>query len=225
MTSVLARIKIKGKNFEILVDLDKALRLRKGGGIGINEVLESDEIYYDSKKGLRASSSDLQDCFGTDDIYEIAKRIVEKGEIQMPVEYKHKIVDERKKKLIDFYAKNAVDPRTDKPYPPETITSALEKAGVKIDNKPIEQQLKEVTEDLKKVIPIKIKTKRIMVRIPAGYTGKIYGLLQEYKEKEDWLSDGSLEVVLSIPSGLQSEFYDRLNSATHGSAITEEIKE
>ena len=86
-------------------------------------------------------------------------------------------------------------------------------------------QIKNVIESLNKIIPIKIETKKLKIRIPAQHTGKSYGLFQEYKEKEEWLNDGSLEVVISIPVGIQSEFYDRLNSITHGSAITSEVKE
>jgi ribosome maturation protein Sdo1 len=50
-------------------------------------------------------------------------------------------------------------------------------------------------------------------------------LIQEYKEKEDWMSNGNLEVVLNIPVGMLMEFYDKLNSITHGSALTSEIRE
>ena len=80
-------------------------------------------------------------------------------------------------------------------------------------------------ETLKKVIPIKIETKKIKIKIPAEHTGRAYGLIQDYKEKEDWLNDGSLEVILNIPIGIQSDFYDKLNNITHGSAITSEMKQ
>jgi ribosome maturation protein Sdo1 len=39
------------------------------------------------------------------------------------------------------------------------------------------------------------------------------------------LNDGSLEVIVEVPSGMIMDFYDKLNGVTHGSAITEEIKE
>ena len=69
------------------------------------------------------------------------------------------------------------------------------------------------------------ETKKIKIKIPAEHTGRAYGLIQDYKEKEEWLSNGSLEVILNIPTGIQSDFYDKLNNITHGSALTEEIKE
>ena len=60
--------------------------------------------------------------------------------------------------------------------------------------------------------------------IPAIHTGKIYGLVNQYKEKENWLSNGDLEIIANIPSGMIMGFYDKLNSATHGSVLTEEVK-
>ena len=53
----------------------------------------------------------------------------------------------------------------------------------------------------------------------------MYGLVAQYKEKENWLNDGSLEVIVNVPAGIVIDFYDKLNSITHGSALTEEIKE
>jgi ribosome maturation protein Sdo1 len=62
------------------------------------------------------------------------------------------------------------------------------------------------------------------LKIPPQFTGQAYGIINEYKEKEDWLPDGSLKVIVNIPVGLQMEFYDKLNAITHGSVLSEEIK-
>lgn len=223
--STIARIKKAGKNFEILVDLDKALELKKTGEGNVGEILETDSVFYDSKKGLKASNEDLEKAFGNSNINEVAEQIIKRGEIQLPQEYRDKSIEERKKKIIDFFVRNAVDPKTGNPYTPDVISSALDDAGVSIDNKPIEQQVKKITEALQKIIPIKIEMKKLKIVIPAVYTGKVYGMLQEYKEKENWLGNGDLEIVVGVPVGLQSEFYDKLNTITHGSAISEEIKD
>lgn len=105
------------------------------------------------------------------------------------------------------------------------IESSLKQAGAKIDKQPIEKQIKPVIEALAKIIPIRIESKKIRVVIPAIHTGRAYGIVQEYKESENWLSNGDLEVILNIPVGIQTDFYDKLNSITHGSAVTQEIKE
>jgi len=96
---------------------------------------------------------------------------------------------------------------------------------VNIKNAPIENQIKEILEQISKIIPIRIETKKIKVIIPAIHTGKAYSIIGQYKEEENWMNDGSLEVVISIPAGMVMDFYDKLNSATHGSALTEEIKQ
>jgi len=225
MANVEARLRIKGKEFQVLVDVDKALQLKKGVDVSIDNVLAIDEVFYDAKKGLKASSSDLEEYFGTSDIREVAEKIIKQGEVVLPSEYKRKELEERTKQIIDFLAKNAVDPSSGMPHSEKRIEEAIEQSGVKIENKPIEQQISSIVSKLKEVLPIKLETKKLKITVPAIHTGKVYGLLQDYKEKEEWLSNGDLSCIINLPAGLQMEFYDKLNSITHGSAIVEEIKE
>ena len=49
-------------------------------------------------------------------------------------------------------------------------------------------------------------------------------MINQYKKEEKWLDNGDLEVIVNVPAGLVMDFYDKLNSVTHGSALTEEIK-
>jgi len=223
MVNVEARIKIKGKEFEILVDVDRALQFKKSIG-NIENVLAVDEIFYDIKKGLKVSSKDLKDAFGSDDTKVVAEKIIKNGEIVLPSEYKKKEQDMKTKQVIDFLCKNAIDATTGKPITEKRISEALEQSGVKIDNRSIEQQINSVLGELKKIIPIKIETKKLKVIVPAIHTGRAYGLLKDYKEKEDWLSNGDLSCIINLPAGLQLEFYDKLNGVTHGSALVEEVK-
>jgi ribosome maturation protein SDO1 len=226
MGNVIARIKANGKNFEILVDVDKALKFRKGEGrYNLNEVVAIDRIFSDSKKGEHASEKDMQTAFGTTEVYTIVEKIIKNGEIQIPQEYRDKQKSEKVKQVVDFIVRNAVDPRTNRPYTAERIEKSIEDAGINIQNKPIEMQIKDIIEKLSRIIPIKIETKKVLITIPARYTGQVYGLIQNYKESEEWLSNGDLKCILKIPAGSQIEFYDKLNAMTHGSVISEEQKE
>ena len=224
MTQTLARIKQSGKNFEIIVDLDKALVFKKDESSS-KDFLEIDKIFYDSKKGKSASTSDLKQAFGTDDVNEVSEKIVKNGEVLLTQEHRDEDKEKRFKKVVDFLANNAFDSQTGKALTAERIKNALEQANVNIKNIPIESQIQDIVTKISKIIPIKIETKKIKITIPAIHTGKVYGLMNQYKEEENWLSDGSLEVTLKIPSGIIMDFYDKLNSMTHGSALTEEIKE
>ncbi len=223
MTTTLARIKKAGKNFEIIVDLENALKFKKGELASIEA--EGDKIFTDSKKGLVPSKEDLENAFGTSEIPEIVKKIVKEGEVQLTQEHRSAEFEQKIKQIVDFLSHNAIDPQTKNPHTPERIKSALESAQVHIKNTPIEEQIKEIVDEIGKIIPIKIETKKVKITIPAIYTGKTYGLVTSYKEDEKWKDNGDLEIIVNIPSGIILDFYDKLNGKTHGSALTEEIKE
>jgi len=223
MTQTLARIKKTGKNFEILVNLDDALKFKKGE-ISFIEA-EGDKIFTDSKKGQVPSSDDLNKAFGTTDTNEIIKTIVKSGEVQLTQEHRDAEQEQKFKQVINFLATNAIDPQTKNPHTPERIKNALEQSHINIKNVPIENQIKEIITEISKIIPIKLETKKVKVTIPAIYTGKAYGVVNQYKEEEKWLDNGDLEIVVSVPSGIVMDFYDKLNSVTHGAALTEDIKE
>jgi len=223
MTQTLARIKKAGKNFEIIIDLDDALKFKKGGTSSIEA--EGDKIFTDSKKGNVASSSDLSEAFRTTNVQEIVETIVKNGEVQLTQDHRGAEQEQKFKQVVDFLATNAINPQTKNPHTPERIKSALEQAHVNIKNAPIETQIKEIIEAISKVIPIKLETKKVKITIPAIYTGKAYGVITQYKEEENWLDNGDLQVIASVPSGIIIDFYDKLNSVTHGAALTEETKE
>jgi ribosome maturation protein SDO1 len=225
MTDVIARLRVGKLDFETMVDLDNAMKLKKGIAVSISEVVRDNFVYTDLKKGMKAGKAELELSFGTADLNVCVEKIVKKGELEVTQEFRDEALENRRKQVIDFLSKNAVDARTNRPFTPDMISNAIKQAGVKIENVGMDKQIKNIIETLKKVIPIKIETKKIKIKIPAQFTGQIYGLIQEYKEKEDWLSDGSLEVILNIPVGITMDFYDKLNKVTHGSALTSEIKE
>ena len=224
MTQTTARIKQAGKNFEIIVDMDNALKFKKGLSNSAN-FLDVDAVFTDSKKGLKASEKDIMSAFGTTDINAVSSKIVKNGEVLLTQEHRDEERDKRVKQVIDFIRINATDPKTGNPYTPERIKNALDEAGINIKNLPIEQQTKEIIDKLSRILPLKFATKRIKIVVPAIHTGKAYGIFNQYKESENWLGNGDLEVVVNIPSGFLMEFYDKLNSITHGSAITSEVKE
>jgi rRNA metabolism SBDS family protein len=222
MTQTIARIKKGKNNFEILVDLEEALKVRKGAG-ELSRAVLTEEVFYNLKSGEHASKDILEIEFGTGVFDEICRKIISSGEIVLPAEYLKKEGEQKYKQVVDFLSKHAVSPEG-RPYTPDRIMTALKEAKIVVKNKPIETQIKEIVEHLEKIIPIKIDTKRIKLTIPAQHTGKAYGMLSEFKESEEWLSNGDLAVIVKIPAGIIMEFYDKLNHITHGSSLSEELK-
>lgn len=222
MTQTLARIKQAGKNFEIIVDLDEALRFKKGEITSIEA--EGGRIFTDSKKGFAASNSDLTEAFGTTNTNEVIEKIIKNGDVLLTQEHRDEERERKFKQVVDFLASNAVDPQTGNPHSIERIKNALEQSHFNIKDAPIDSQINDIISEVSKIIPIKLETKKVKISIPAIHTGKAYGIVNQYKENEKWLDDGSLEVIVNVPAGIIIDFYDRLNSITHGSAITQEIK-
>jgi len=223
MPNVEARLRAKGKQYEISVDVDEALKVKKGEG-DVTKALNSNAIYYDLRKGTVASENDLKSAFGTTDLYEIAKKIMASGEIQKPQEYRAAEREARVKQIVDLILRNAVD-QHERPFTEDRIKRAIDEVHYNFDNRPAEQQMPELVHKLKEIIPIKIETKKIKLIIPARFTGQVYGVLGEYKENEEWLPNGDLQVIVNVPSGMQIDFYEKLNSVTHGAVVSEEIGE
>tara|TARA_Y100000310_G_C20526864_1_gene736478 strand:+ start:367 stop:1047 length:681 start_codon:yes stop_codon:yes gene_type:complete len=222
MAQTIARIKKEGKHFEVLVEMEDALNFKKGEG---SVSPEMDKIFTNSKQGDIASQEDLQTCFGTTDIQEITEKIVKSGEVLVTQEQRSAEQEAKYKQVVDFLSTNAVDPQSGNPITIERIKSALDQSNVNIKNTSIEDQIKDILDEISKVIPIKIVTKKVKITVPAQHTGQVYGVVNQYKESESWADDGSLDVIAAVPAGLIMDFYDKLNSITHGSALTEEIKE
>ncbi len=223
MPKVTARTKIKGKHYEILVDIDEALKIKNGKG-DIAKAMDSNSIFNDLKKGDIAKTKDLEDAFGTSDVYEVAKKIIISGEVQKTQEVRDSEKDAKVKRVIDLILRNAVD-QNGRPYTEERIKRAINECHYSFDSRAPEQQLADLIAKLQTVIPIRVETKRIKLIIPAQYSGQAYGLLKDYKESEEWLPNGSLQAILNIPAGMQIDFYDKLNSITHGAVQSEELPE
>jgi len=223
MTNVLARIKVKGKDYEISVDCDRALDFRKKGIGNLADIIVSPVVFSHLKKAIKSSEADLKEGFGTTDVLKIAERIITHGEIQLPSEYKAKSREDRYNQVVEFIHKNCIDSKTKLPHPAERIRAAMEQAGAKVDeHKTAEQQAPAIVKLLQKLMPIKFETKRLLMRIPPVFTGKAYGILKDYLIKEEWLADGSLSCLVEMPAGAMMDILDRINTLTHGDIITKE---
>ncbi len=220
----LARLKKAGKTFEISIDPEAALRFKRGQMQDVREALLADHIFTDAKKGLLASQQELQQFFGSSEPEKVAAIIIKDGEIQETAEQRQRERQQREKKLIYLISRNAADPRTGLPHPPERIKAALEQGKLHLEeHRPVEEQFDEMVRKLRPILPIKLEQKKVTVTIPAQYAGRLYGEVSRLAAilRQDWQSDGSWKAVVELPAGLYQEFLDKLNSMTHGSVVVE----
>lgn len=227
MTSVdqanIIRLKVQGKNFEILADNNKALAFKSGAAVDIRDVLAVQRVFTDSRKGTMVSPNDLKNIFKTDDPLEVAKIIIQKGDVPLTKEYREEMIEQKRKQIINLIHRNAVDPKTHIPHPPQRIEAALKEAKFHVDAlKDVPRQVEEALKAIRPILPIKFEIKEIAAKIPAQYAAKSYPILNSFGKKirEDWQTDGSLVVVVEIPGGLEEEFHNKLNALCHGEVET-----
>lgn len=214
----------EGEKFEILVKPDPALDFKLGKKKDISSVLVSDDIYTDSSKGTKPSTDKLLKAFKTEDLAEIAQTILKKGDLNLTTDQRRKMVEEKKKQLVEFIAKTYVDPRTHLPHPPLRIEQALKDARVSIDpQKSVDEQVKELVEKLRSIIPLKSENLSLEITIPAQFASQSYAVLKSVGslKKEEWQNNGSLKAILEIPAAARPNVIDRLGSITKGSATVE----
>lgn len=214
----LAKLKKGSEMFEIVVDPDKAILARQGK-IPVADALMYPKIYSDAKKGMLASEQRMKVLFKTEDPIQVAEQIIKHGDIQVTAEYRKKLLEQKRKQIVEIIRRNGVDPKTHLPHPATRIESAMEEAKTRIDEyKPAEQQVQEILKQLRPIIPIKFEIKEIEVIIPAKYSGKTYHVVKNFGKilNEQWQSDGSWRGTVEIPGGMENELYDKLNSITHG---------
>ncbi len=219
------KLTVEGDRFELIVKPDPALEYKLGKRADISSVLVSDEVYSDANKGSRASSEKLMKHFKTTDQTEVAKQIISRGELNLTTDQRRKMVEEKRKQIVQLINRSFVDPKTHLPHPVVRIEAAMDEARVSVDPfKNAPDQTKLIVDGLRKILPLKSETVRLTVTVPAQFSAQSYSVLKSTGEfkGEEWLSDGSLRVTVEMNAGLKAQFLDRLGSVSKGSAVVKE---
>jgi ribosome maturation protein SDO1 len=207
------------EHFEILVKPQKALDYRMGKVSGITEVLAAETIFSDANKGTKSSVEAQQKAFGTTDALKIAENILTKGTLQLTTEQRRKMVEDKRKQIIDFISRQSVDPKTNLPHPPTRIENAMEQIRYPIDPfKSVEEQAKDIIKLLRIILPLKMEQISVAITIPAEYSTRVYGMIKSFGtiKREEWRPNGSWYGVLEMPAGTYAPFLNKLGEVTKG---------
>ena len=222
-----AKFSFEGEKFEIMVKPDPALEYKMGKKKDISSILVSEEIYTDSGKGTKPSAEKLLKAFKTEDLTEIAKIIMQKGDLNLTTDQRRKMIDDKKKQIVEFIVKTYVDPRTHLPHPPLRVELAMKDGRVSVDpQKSVDEQVKDIVEKLRSIIALRSENMDLEIIIPAQYASQSYAVLKSVGtlKKEEWQNNGSLKAILEIPAAARPNVIDRLGSITKGSASVEVMK-
>jgi len=221
------RYSFEGEKFEILVKPDLALDYKLGKKKDVSAVLVSDEIYTDSGKGTKPGNEKLLKAFKTEDQAEIAQIILQKGVLNLTTDQRRKMIDEKKKQIVQFIVKTYVDPKSHLPHPPIRVEQAMKDARVSVDpQKSVDEQMQDIVEKLRSIIALKSENLQLEIIVPAQYASQSYAVLKSVGslKNEEWQNNGSLKAILEIPAAARPNVIDKLGSITKGSASVEVIK-
>jgi len=216
-----ARITRDEEHFEILVKPQQALDYRMGKKTSMSELLAIDTIFTDANKGTKASEEKLKKAFGTLDPLVIAETIITKGQLQLTTDQRRQLTEAKRKQIIAFIVRNAVDPKTNMPHPPMRIEQAMEKIHYSIDPfAEAEEQAKDILKLLRPILPIKMENVNVEIRIPTEHAARAYGAVKGYGtiRKDEWRADGSWHGVIEMPAGSYAPLLEKLGEITRGTA-------
>lgn len=227
------RIKKGGKRFEIACYKNKVVSWRTGAEKDLDEVLQSGSVFTNVSKGEVAKKEDLLKAFGKDDITEICKEILAKGELQISEKERHDQHDSMLKEIATNVADRCVNPETKRPYPVSIIEKCMKDIHFSIKpNRNAKQQALEVIKLLQETIPLE----RAKMRLKVTLSGKDAKRLKEKVTKlcstvegEEWEGD-KLVLTCLINPGHYREMDEIIQTDTKGHGVLEvlnlkEIKE
>ncbi|MGC8644881.1 MAG: ribosome assembly factor SBDS [Thermoplasmata archaeon] len=225
--ALVARYESKGHRFEVLIDQRLVDLVKSGKSVNVTDYLAVDEIFKDSSKGDRASEEVIKEVFGTDDFATVVSEIVKRGQVQLTTEQRRKMLEEKKRQIVEIISRESLNPQTGAPHPPQRIEKAMEEAKVRVDPfKSAEEQVNDVLKAIRVLLPIKFEHVKMEIEIPGNEYGKIYSELTRMGQilKEEWKNNGNYNAVVEIPAGIQDQLYDFLNKRTKGNVNIRLVK-
>ncbi len=217
--AVLARLEVKGKRFEIIVDPKLAWRFKQGETIDIRDVLQGETIFEDALRGRKATNDDLEEVFDSTDELDIARRILVDGALQLTTEQRRELFEKRLRQVIDIITRNCINPKTGLPHPPARIEAAMEEAKITVDSRrSAEEQVGDIVKALQPVIPIRMEVQSLAIKVPPDFAAKSIGVAKRFGRitKEEWQRDGSWIGIIEVPGGLRGQLIDEINALTRG---------
>jgi len=219
--AIVAKLESHGETFEILLDPAAMDILKADKQVDLVDYLAVEEVFKNASKGTRPAEDKIKEAFGSEDISVIAKKIIEKGEVQITAEQRKEMLEVKKHQVITYIAANAINPQTKLPHPALRIELALEEAKFHVDPfKPLDKEIEEAMKLLRPLLPIRFEKSKIAIKLKGDDYGRCYDDMIHYGmiDREEWEADGSWIGIMEIPAGLVPELTEKLKHKTKGAA-------
>ncbi|KAF9015395.1 SBDS protein C-terminal domain-containing protein [Cyathus striatus] len=203
----IVRLKKGGKRFEIACYKNKVQEWRTGVETSLDDVLQINNVFTNVSKGEVAKSGDLKKVFGTSDVSEIVKEILNKGEVQVGEKEREHDLTSLRKEIATLVAEKCVDPSTQRPYPVGIIEKAMAEAGFSVKqgktakSQQVSECIKQLQTDSK--LPIQRARMRIRVSVPVSDSTRLRERIIEVGDKVEREESGEQdwEVTMLIDPG------------------------
>jgi len=203
--------------FEIATNLGSVLKYRDGK-IGWDKVAFTDEIFKNLAKGERATRDELKQAFGTDNVQECLKKIVDRGDLQLTTQERKEKVEQKRAEIVTYIHKYYINPKTNTPHPVVRIENALETLKFRVDSDlPAERQAIDIIKKLPEIMPIKRSDMHATLTVSLQFVGQIIGIVQQWAKliRESYTSESCI-MELSVIPGDYDNLLSELNKATKG---------
>ena len=216
----LARLKKGGENFEVVIsDVDKALAFRSGKEFNVKEFVQSQTVFENANKGLKAAEAKVKAILGESPV----SKVIKDGEIHLTADQRKKLMDTRRNKIIEYIQQNSVNPKSGSPHPRQRIELAIDQAKINVDySENFETQTEKIVKSIQTIIPLSFDKIKMKITIPAKFAGSTYSALKNrYSssiKKEDWKNDGGICIELEVVGGAKNDIYSLINKLTNGEA-------
>lgn len=186
--------------------------------------MQSHSVFINVSKGQVAKKEDLTKIFGKDDLTEICKEILEKGELQVSDKERHSQLDSLFKDIATNVADKCVNPDTKRPYPVSIIEKAMKDAHYSVKpNRNAKQQALDVIPILKETMPLERAQMRVKVTLSGKDAKKVRDkiiALASSCEQEEW-DGGSVVLICLIDPGHFRTLDVTVSSETKGAGQME----
>lgn len=219
------RMKKGGKRFEIACYKNKVISWRKGVEKNIDEVLQTHSVFANVSKGAVAKREDLVKAFGQDNVTEICKEILAKGELQISEKERQSELSAQFKDIATNVAEKCVNIESKRPYPVSIIEKAMKDIHFSVKpNKNVKQQTLEVIALLKDTLPLERAKMRLQISCANTKDTKLVKEkllpLCTSIEHDDW-NTGTTLLICLIDPGYFKEINEVLSKETKGSGVLE----
>ena len=210
--AVVARMEKGGKRYEILVDPELVDDFKTDPtSVSLDDLLATDEIWHDARGGERPTEEKIESTFGTGELLDCVKTILEKGSIQLTTVQRRQMISEKRQQIITEISRTAIDPRTKSPHPATRIELALDELRWNPDPfLSVERQIKDAVTVLRPVIPLSFDTIKLAFRVSGSAYGSVQREVRSDVIKEQWLDNGDWAFVVEIPAGMKGEYLSKV---------------